>query len=82
MTAIDDDARAEALFCSNLTFPAQPSPDTVRAVIDASLHTFGVVGCAEILAQAYGDNPSHASARMRWCLTAVALAYRDEPVPV
>ena len=65
---------AEALFASIVQPSERPSPADVDAAVTASLLRHGSDGCAELVAQEYGDHPESATARMRWCLTAVEAA--------
>jgi hypothetical protein len=75
---------AEALFASTLQRSDGPGVIEVRRAITAALGAYGDRGCAALVAQAYGDHPEAAVARMRWARTAVARAFggsRTEPVP-
>jgi hypothetical protein len=58
--------RCEALFAS----PSQPShhPDDrqIQEAIAQAVGTFGSRGCAERVAQEFGDHPETAVVRMRW----------------
>lgn len=60
-------AQAEALFVSTLS-AAEPHDRAVlkAAIADAVRHYGGVRGCAELMAQAYGERPEWAVERMRW----------------
>ena len=68
-------ARAEALFASALQRSDEPSTRQIRQAISAALGAYGDRGCAALVAQAYGDHPETAVARMRWARTAVARAF-------
>jgi hypothetical protein len=57
---------ADALFVSALQRSDGPGPDQVRQAIDAAARSFGWAGCAERVAQEFGDHPETAAARMRW----------------
>ena len=57
---------ADALFVSALQGSQAPSAGQIRQAIDASVRAFGYSGCAERVAQEFGDHPETAVARMRW----------------
>ena len=57
---------ADALFVSALQRSDAPSLGQIRRAIAAAIGTFGWVGCAERVAQEFGDHPETAAARMRW----------------
>jgi hypothetical protein len=58
--------RAEALFVSALQRYDQPSAGQVQQAVAAAIRAFGPRGCAERVAQEFGDHPETAVARMRW----------------
>jgi hypothetical protein len=58
--------RADALFASALQRSDEPSVAQVEQAIAAAVRAFGARGCAARVAQAYGDYPETAAARMRW----------------
>jgi hypothetical protein len=58
--------RADALFASALQRSDEPSAAQVDQAIAAAVRTFGTRGCAARVAQAYGEHPETAAARMRW----------------
>ena len=58
--------RADALFVSALQRSDDPSTGQVRNAIAAAVHDFGGQGCAEQVAQEFGDHPETAVVRMRW----------------
>lgn len=62
---------AEALFASPLRPADRPAATQVRAAIAASLHSLGITGCLGAMAEAFGDRPQTAAARMRWALNEV-----------
>lgn len=65
-------ARAEALFASTLSACEPHDRAIVRAAIaDAVCHYGGVRGCAAEMAEAFGEHPEWAAARMRWARGAV-----------
>lgn len=75
-------ARAEALFASTLPIGCRLTRRQADAAIAAEVHRrSGVRGCAAEMAAAYGERPESAAARMRWALSAVALAYATPPAP-
>jgi hypothetical protein len=57
---------ADALFASMLQRSDGPSAGQVRKAVAAALRAYGGRGCAERVAQEYGDHPETAVARMRW----------------
>ena len=58
-------ARAGALFVSALQPSEEPSARQARQAIAAALGQFGHRGCAEQVAQEFGEHPDLAAARMR-----------------
>jgi hypothetical protein len=71
------DLRADALFVSPLQRSDQPDPQQVRRAIAAAIRLFGGRGCAERVAQEFGDHPETAVSRMRWARTAIPEAFAD-----
>jgi hypothetical protein len=71
---------ADALFVSALQCSEAPSASQIRLAIDATLRTFGYAGCAERVAQEFGDHPETAAARMRWARAAARTSF-GEMVP-
>jgi hypothetical protein len=65
-------ARADALFASGLQRSDHPGARQVRQAIAAAVAAYGGPGCAARVAQAFGDHPETAVARMRWARTMVA----------
>jgi hypothetical protein len=61
-----NDARCEALFASTLQRSDAPTPQAVAEAIRAAVREFGTRGCAELMAQEFGDHPETATERMRW----------------
>src|SRR5262245_14818443 len=57
---------ADALFVSALQRCDQPSAGQVQQAVTAAVRVFGPRGCAERVAQEFGDHPEAAVARMRW----------------
>ncbi len=68
-------ARANALFASALQRSDEPSARQVQQAIAAAIGTYGDLGCAAQVAQAYGEHPETAVTRMRWARTAIAGAF-------
>lgn len=75
--------RAEALFASVLQRSERPSPGQVRKAVAAAERAYGGRGCAELVAQEFGDHPETAVERMRWAKATVgeAFAARRGPGP-
>lgn len=65
---------ADALFVSALQHCDQPSAGQVQQAIAAAVGEFGPRGCAERMAQEFGDHPETAVTRMRWARTLAAEA--------
>jgi len=57
---------ADALFASMLQRSDEPSAGQVRNAVAAAMRAYGGRGCAERVAQEFGDHPETAVARMRW----------------
>jgi hypothetical protein len=73
---------ADALFVSGMQRSDQPSDDQVRTAVGAAVRLYGDRGCAERVAQEFGDHPETAVSRMRWAQAAVDAAFRwPEPAP-
>ena len=77
--SLDACADADALFVSALQRSDTPTARQVRQAIAAAIGAFGCVGCAERVAQEFGDHPEAAAARMRWALSVAGQAF-DNPV--
>jgi hypothetical protein len=58
--------RSEALFVSPLQPSDDPSVKQVKQAIARAVRKVGGRGCAERVAQEFGDHPDLAVARMRW----------------
>ncbi len=67
--------RADALFVSALQRSGEPSPGQVRQAVAAAVRAFGSRGCAERVAQEFGEHPETAVARMRWARAAAGEAF-------
>ena len=77
-------ARADALFVSALQRSEELSTGQVRQAVASAVRAFGSKGCAERVAQEFGDHPDTAVARMRWARTVAAEAFGGPglgPVP-
>jgi hypothetical protein len=57
---------ADALFVSVLQRSDQPGAGEVRQAIAAAVRAHGDQGCAQRVAQEFGDHPETAVARMHW----------------
>jgi hypothetical protein len=73
---------ADALFVSAVQRSDEPGADQVRKAVAAAVRAYGDRGCAERVAQEFGDHPETAVARMRWARAAAGEAFgRPEPAP-
>jgi hypothetical protein len=76
MTSMNtDDVRTGALFVSHVQRSQQPTPEIIRAAVNATVDRLGEHGCAELVAQEFGEHPDCALGRMRWARTEVRRAY-------
>lgn len=73
--------RADALFVSVLQRSDVPSVMEVRQAIAAAVRAYGGRGCAQRVAQEFGDHPETAVARMRWARAMAGEAFASPPVP-
>jgi hypothetical protein len=73
---------ADALFASVLQRCDQPSAGQVQQAVTTAMCIFGPRGCAERVAQEFGDHPETAVTRMRWAreLAAEAISSREPDV--
>jgi hypothetical protein len=73
---------ADALFVSVLQGCDQPSAGQVQQTVARAVGVFGERGCAELVAQEFGDHPETAVTRMRWAreLAAAAIGALRAPV--
>ena len=78
MTATVTVLRSEALFASPLQRSAEPSDRQIEEAIAQAVRHWGSRGCAERVAQEFGDHPDTAVARMLWARAAAA---EREPQP-
>ena len=60
------DAWCEALFASWLQPSDAPTAQRVAEAIECTAWQFGIGGCADRMAQEFGDHPEAAAERMRW----------------
>lgn len=70
-----DAIRAEALFVSWLQRSQRVAAEEVRDAITMTLRLHGAIGCAEAVAEEFGDHPDTAVARMGWALATVHSVY-------
>ena len=76
MTALlSDDIRTEALFVSDLQRSQEPSAESIRAAVNATVDRLGASGCAALVAQEFGEHPDCALGRMRWARNAIRAAF-------
>jgi len=76
--------QADAVFASRLQRRDEPSAAQVWQAVVAALRAFGHSGCAERVAQEFGDHPETAVIRMRWARAVVREAFAEsasEPGP-
>jgi hypothetical protein len=73
---------ADALFVSTLQRRDQPSAGQVQQAVATAVSAFGPRGCAERVAQEFGDHPETAVTRMRWArsLAAATIGGRNPEV--
>ena len=67
-------AHAEALFVSRLQCSDDPTPRELSDAVMTSLRRYGARGCAEQMAQEFGEHPVEAASRMSWVLEKLRLA--------
>jgi len=72
---------AEALFVSVLQRSDRPSPGQVRKAIAAVVRVHGRRGCADLVAQEFGDHPETAARRMRWARAVAGEVFASPPGP-
>ena len=68
---------ADALFASAVQRCDEPDSGQVRQAIAAAIRAFGSLGCAERVAQEFGDHPEAAVPRMRWARVVAREAFSD-----
>ena len=67
--------RADAVFASALQVSQRPDATQVQRAVAVAVRRFGGRGCAERVAQEFGERPEVAAARMRWALQVAAEAF-------
>ena len=72
-----DAFQADAVFASGLQRGDEPSAGQVRQAVAAAIRAFGYCGCAERVAQEFGDHPETAVIRMRWARAVTREAFAD-----
>jgi hypothetical protein len=72
---------ADALFVSVLQRSDRPSVIQVRQAIATAVRAHGGLGCAQRVAQEFGDHPETAVARMRWARAVADAVFTSPPVP-
>ena len=55
-----------AVFASTLQPSDTPTADMIASAISCAVQRLGTRGCAEKMAQEFGDHPDVAAERMRW----------------
>jgi hypothetical protein len=68
---------ADALFVSVLQHSDQPDAGQVRQAVAAAVHAYGGQGCAQRVAQEFGEHPETAVSRMRWARDAARQALAE-----
>ncbi len=69
------DLAAEALFCSDVQPSECFSAEFFRDLVSVMAELHGPTGCAELVAQEFGDHPEQAARRMTWCVAQVRQAF-------
>jgi hypothetical protein len=72
-----DAFRADAVFASWLQRGDKPSAGQVRQAVVTAIRAFGYSGCAERVAQEFGDHPETAVIRMRWARAVARETFAD-----
>ena len=72
---------ADALFVSVIQGSDRPDASQVRKAIAAAVRAYGGRGCAQRVAQEFGDHPETAVARMRWARAVAGEAFASPPGP-
>ena len=70
---------ADALFVSVLQGAEKSDAGQIRAAIAAAVRAYGSQGCAQRVAQEFGDHPETAVARMRWARAAAGEVFASPP---
>jgi len=69
--------RTDALFVSAVQRSDKPRAVQVREAVAAAVRRFGPQGCAERVAEEFGDHPDIAAARMRWARWQIAHVFGE-----
>ena len=69
--------RTDALFVSAVQRSDEPRAMQVRQAVAAAVRRFGQRGCAERVAQEFGDHPEIAAVRMRWARQQIAEVFTE-----
>ncbi len=73
MTALNlTTVRVAALFASHLQPSDSPNPDDVRLAVRDAIRRHGSRGCADVVAEEYGEHPDCAARRMAWARRVVS----------
>lgn len=64
--------RCQALFSSGLQPSDAPTTEMTTSAISRAVQQFGIRGCADRMAQEFGDHPDTAVSRMRWVRQLIA----------
>jgi len=72
---------ADALFVSVLQRSDKPDAGQVRQAVVAAVRAYGDQGCAQRVAQEFGDHPETAVARMHWARAVVGTMPGSPPRP-
>jgi hypothetical protein len=72
--------QADALFVSALQRSDELNASQIWRAVAVALHAYGGAGCAEQVAQEFGDHPETAAVRMRWA-RAMVMLLEGQPVP-
>jgi hypothetical protein len=70
---------ADALFVSVLQGSEKPDAGQIRKAIAAAVCAYGGQGCAQRVAQEFGDHPETAVARMRWARAVAGEVFASPP---
>jgi hypothetical protein len=72
-------AWADALFVSVLQRSDEPDVGQIRKAIAAAVRAYAGRGCAQRVAQEFGDHPETAVARMRWARAVAGEVFASPP---
>ena len=72
---------ADALFVSVIQGSDKPDASQVRKAVAAAVRAYGGRGCAQRVAQEFGDHPETAVARMRWARAVASEVFASPPGP-